>query len=127
MSGQGILITTSGVVSMIDLPVQDDDQAIYLVLTGAVGGFIEVLRMGGELLMVINEEGKMLDLPHNPIATELCYSLLAQDGRTLYAGDRIVGNVVLIATNEESGRSRGLTEDEIKRITDTGVKLAKKE
>lgn len=57
-----------------------------------VGGMIEIIRVGGRWF-VLNEEGKMLGLPVNMIATDLTRGLLADD-------DLIVGNV-LVCSEEE--------------------------
>lgn len=36
-----------------------------------VGGFIEIVHLGDNKIMVINEEGKLLGLPINEFATEV--------------------------------------------------------
>ncbi|MDP2663447.1 MAG: DUF3846 domain-containing protein [Dehalococcoidia bacterium] len=41
-------------------------------LQEAVGGYIEVLRLKDGYLMVINEEGRLQDLPFNPGASLIC-------------------------------------------------------
>ena len=71
-----------------------------------VGGLIEAIRLNGavdehgnrlpDAFGWINEEGKLIDLPHNIIATELFrrYGGLA-------AGDYIAGEVILLGWNED--------------------------
>lgn len=54
-----------------------------------VGGCIEIVSLVDDLIMVINEEGKLLDLPFNKAATEILWS---STGST---SDYIVGNVLI--------------------------------
>ena len=53
-----------------------------------VGGYIQVIPLQDDLVMVINEEGKLLGLPRNDKATELA------NFHSNY-NDYIVGNVVI--------------------------------
>lgn len=60
-----------------------------------VGGLIEIKYIAdGELCMVVNEEGKIIHLPMNPIATRL-FNLLQGSPY-----DCIVGNVLICGSNE---------------------------
>lgn len=52
-----------------------------------VGGYIEIINLGDDY-MVVNEEGKLLDLPINLSATRL-YRLFTR------VGDYIVGDVLI--------------------------------
>lgn len=61
-----------------------------------VGGYIEVIRLPNESWMVLNEEGKILNLPKNGRATVM--GAAAGIG----SNDFICGDV-LIATSEEIG------------------------
>lgn len=61
-----------------------------------VGGYIEIIHVAnGELCMVVNEEGKILGLPINHIATRLHICL---NTRPFF--DVIVGNVLICGSNE---------------------------
>lgn len=53
-----------------------------------VGGYIQIVDLGKECL-VINEEGKLHNLPINITATNI-----AHDAGALFLGDYIVGNVL---------------------------------
>ncbi len=53
-----------------------------------VGGYIEILTLNGNEIMVVNEEGKIHDLPLNLQATEL------------FGLDVIVGDVLVCNDNE---------------------------
>ena len=48
-----------------------------------VGGYIEIVNLNEEYIMVVNEEGKLLGLPANPSAT-----IIARQG--LIVGDVLV-------------------------------------
>ncbi len=59
-----------------------------------VGGYIEVLFLEGGDLMVVNEDGKNLNLPINTEATKII------DGDMYYDGDVIVGDVLICERNQ---------------------------
>ena len=50
-----------------------------------VGGHIEIVQLGNERIMVVNEEGRLLNLPHNYTASRITSVLGIVD---------IVGNVL---------------------------------
>jgi hypothetical protein len=58
-----------------------------------VGGYIEFLYLKNNLVMIVNEEGKMIGLPYNPKAT-----LLVQENNIneIIVGDVLVVNQKLI-------------------------------
>ena len=62
-------------------------------LKSVVGGYIEIVQLTEDYLMVINEEGKLLNLPINVIATRVYRASRNTE-------DFIVGNV-LICSNKE--------------------------
>ena len=64
-------------------------------LQSMVGGYIEAVRLDGDLIMFVNEEGKFKGLPYNSAASFMA-SVLAR------ITDPIVGDVV-IGTRIESG------------------------
>ena len=61
----------------------------YEELRNYVGGYIEILHLNANQTLVVNEEGKLLNLPYNTIATEVI--------RMAYQGcdDFIVGDALL--------------------------------
>lgn len=61
-----------------------------------VGGLLEALDLGGGLTMWLNEEGKLDELPYNPVADEVAHRHTA-----IAFTDGIVGDV-LVATREET-------------------------
>lgn len=56
-----------------------------------VGGYIEVVSLSGNIRMIINEEGKLLSLPKNRVATELYQSTT----------DYIAGTAIITETRGE--------------------------
>ena len=61
-----------------------------------VGGYIELITLPNtNEYMVINEEGKIMNLPENGFA-----SAIAQDQTAIYEDDYIAGDVLIIKQNE---------------------------
>jgi hypothetical protein len=60
-------------------------------LQKAVGGYIQIIPTLDGKIMVLNEEGKMNDLPYNKKATEMA---------NIFPNDYIVGDVVIAEENE---------------------------
>jgi len=56
-----------------------------------VGGYVEFVHLEDDLVLVVNEEGLINNLPHNEIATKI----LSSEGKANY----IVGDALLIGTN----------------------------
>lgn len=59
-----------------------------------VGGWIEPIQLPNGCLMYVNEEGRILDLPKNPLASVFC----AVSGRPY---DHIYGNAIVLGVDEE--------------------------
>ena len=55
-----------------------------------VKGYIEIIRLGSDRYMVINEEGKLENLPINDAATKEAINSCA-----IFANDYIVGDVLV--------------------------------
>ncbi len=72
----------------------EDDLKIYQDI---VGGYIEVVDIGNNILLVCNEGGKLYNLPVN-----------------FYIGDTIVGTVFFVGKDGEDFRS--LTDEEIDKV-----------
>lgn len=73
-----------------------------------VGGYIEGVTIGEDIIMYCNEEGKILGLPVNNIATDYVKSVRPFN-------DYICGNVVFTKIDKE-GDSTTLTLDDIDNI-----------
>lgn len=59
-----------------------------------IGGYIEIVRLNGDEIMVIDEEGKLKNLPFNVGAT------LVFNERSGIMDDIIVGNALVCKTEE---------------------------
>lgn len=59
-----------------------------------VGGYIELVHLNDNQFLIINEEGKLHNLPINKKATDL-----ARDAHCIFACDYIVGDAVIIEQN----------------------------
>lgn len=55
---------------VVDYPPADKQYTLK-ELQAAVGGYIEIVHLGQDHLMVVNEEGKLQGLPQNRLASEL--------------------------------------------------------
>ncbi|MBI4201193.1 MAG: DUF3846 domain-containing protein [Chloroflexi bacterium] len=64
-------------------------------LQAIVGGFIEIVALPGRRIMVLNEEGKLKQLPSNAAATALARGTIA-------GSDFIVGDVLVCLSKEVS-------------------------
>ena len=95
-----LAIHTDGEVSTFSLP--DDELA---ALQGIVGGWVQCIDLEPTISMWLNDEGKLIGLPHNPVAQELW------DRRFGPGTDMIVGNVVITGGTDENGDTVGLHED----------------
>ena len=97
-----ILVPVEGPIQYLDIP---EDQE-YDTLVQMVGGFIESIPIpafvkGGEFCSAyINDEGKLEGRPANMKATDFFVP-----GVGLFYGDYIVGPMVLIGFNPETGES----------------------
>lgn len=61
-------------------------------LNEIVGGYIEIVHLSSTQIMVVNEDGKLMDLPLNVYATMIA--------RIAGHKDTIVGNVLVCDTNK---------------------------
>ena len=55
-----------------------------------VGGYIEIIYLEGDMIMVVNEEGKVMGMDINPIAT-----FIAHENNAIRPHDCIVGDAVI--------------------------------
>lgn len=68
----------------------------------AVGGYIQTIPVMTDTVMIVNEEGKLLDLPHNfyidnPLPGEIFFSS-TPNADTI---DEIVGTVLIVGVTED--------------------------
>lgn len=75
----------------------------YESLKSQVGGYIEFVYMDDGCALIVNEEGKLLDLPFNRF-------LRRKNGTAV---DMIVGDFLVVGIDGED--VRGLTDDEVEK------------
>ena len=85
------LIKAAGAISEVE---PQNSQFFELEeLQKLVGGFIEIIDLGNDELMVVNEEGKLNDLPYNFCATQMYQ-------RSTRALDYIAGDALVCLSNQ---------------------------
>lgn len=82
-----------------------EDTVEYETLSDGVGGMIEHVALDHSLDLWVNEEGKLLSLPINPIATMLWSKYF---GNT----DIIMGDALITGGTDEEGNTLGLSEED---------------
>ena len=84
------------IVKNVDAPATFIDRDLsYDFLRETVGGFIEYVPIGPEIDVVCNDQGAIDELPLNA------------------AG--FVGSILIVATNERTGATRDMTDEEIRK------------
>jgi hypothetical protein len=96
----GLKITTSG--ELVEL-----DSLSLSVLQESVGGYIQAVDIDNETTMWVNEEGKLNQLPHNPIAQIFWNATYGQ------GTDYIVGDIVLTGGADENGETLPLSPESL--------------
>jgi len=81
----------------------------YRTLSDAVGGLIEAAPGDGTYILWVNEEGKILDLPHNPLGEGLWF--LIDSHGCLAAGDWMAGPCVITGPIDDDGETTAVTDD----------------
>lgn len=88
------LIKTNG--EIIEVKPKNGKYFELKELQDYVGGWIEGIRLQGDSMMYVNEEGVLLNLDPNPSA-----SFYADEHSNIQC-HRIVGNAIVVPFNEES-------------------------
>jgi hypothetical protein len=96
----GIRVTTTGAVEELDMTADG-----LQVLQTAVGGWVQAIDLDDSLTMWLNEDGKLVGLPHNP------YAQFAWDKRFGVHTDYMVGDVIFTGGTDEEGATLGLDRD----------------
>jgi hypothetical protein len=72
------------------------DEPRYKEVSKFVGGMVECVQFPNGDLLLLNEEGKLLNLPLNPEATALWRSTFTADKYAFGSDDFVVGPAILI-------------------------------
>lgn len=105
---KGVVVTTNH-----EVRVEDFSDPLYKTVGSAVGGYIEhvhPMRLARPLCMIVNEEGRLLDLPLNHIGS-FFYG-------TDQHGEPIVGNIVVMKDGYRNGEPDivGLDDSEVEQV-----------
>lgn len=100
---KAIKITTQGEMTSFDLSPNELEQ-----LQAAVGGYVQAINLNDQITLWCNEEGKIMNLPHNPIAQGLWDKVFG------IGTDYIVGDVVLTGSADDEGKTIGLTNKQVR-------------
>ena len=72
------------------------DEPQYKEVSKFVGGMVECVQFPNGDLLLLNEEGKLMQLPLNPEATALWRATFTQDKYAFGYDDFVVGPAILI-------------------------------
>jgi hypothetical protein len=82
-----------------------EDAPDYDTLSKTVGGWIEGVALEG-VTAYCNEEGKLMGLPRNEVATSL-----AHRDEAIYPNDFIVGDMIVLGPLDDEGESVSLSDE----------------
>lgn len=112
---KGIFVTTD-----LEIRIEEFSDPLYKTVGSAVGGYIEHVkpaRLRHPYCMIVNEEGRLLDLPLNYVGSYF-YG-------TDQHGEPIVGNIVIMKDGYRGGEPDivGLNDVEAEQIKDVIIDL----
>jgi hypothetical protein len=109
MTKLGVVIKTDGTLERLDLSVSEQE---LKSLQNAVGGYVQVIELEDDFTMWVNEEGKLLGLPVNEIATVIWEVRFGLDT------DIICGDVVFTGGMDEDGETLTISEANVQRLAE---------
>lgn len=102
------MVTTLLIPADVDRPIEIADMASLADYQKAVGGYIEAIgARPPAVTFIVNEEGKLRELPINNRATVLWWYI---DGRFINS-DSLRGDVVLTGPPDRAGKSQRVPQD----------------
>ena len=112
---KGVVVTTD-----LEIRIEEFSDPLYKTVGSAVGGYIEHVkpaRLRHPYCMIVNEEGRLLDLPLNYVGSYF-YG-------TDQHGEPIVGNIVIMKDGYRGGEPDivGLNDVEAEQIRDVIIDL----
>ncbi len=109
MTKLGVVIKADGTLERLDLSESEQE---LKSLQNAVGGYVQVIELEDDFTMWVNEEGKLLNLPVNEIATVIWEVRFGLDT------DIICGDVVFTGGMDEDGETLTISEANIQRLAE---------
>jgi len=110
---KALRVTTTGEEEEIDIA----EDGLRKLQT-AVGGWVQAIDLTPTLTLWCNEEGKLVDLPHNPYGQFLWNSTFGAHT------DYIVGDIVVTGGTDDMGDTMGLGESDEAALRKALAKLA---
>ena len=89
--------------------IKEVESIEYETLSTAVNGMIELVSINKDIDMWLNEEGKIIGLEPNVIASMIFYKAFSQL-------DIIKGNVIITGGSDDDGNTVGLSDESIQDI-----------
>jgi hypothetical protein len=115
-----VLLPAGGYPEQIDLIANGDG---FTALQNAVEGYVQVVPLSGEFVgldLWVNEEGKLIGLPFNELATLLWEESYGR------GTDLMVGNAVVTRSANSNGTTPSMTEKQIQRLLDELITKGRK-
>ena len=109
MTKLGVVIKADGTLERLDLSESEQE---LKSLQNAVGGYVQVIELEDDFTMWVNEEGKLLNLPVNEIATVIWEVRFGLDT------DIICGDVVFTGGMDEDGETLTISEANVQRLAE---------
>lgn len=106
---KALIIRTTGEVETVEFT---EDTALVTLQEG-VGGWVQAVDLSESLTLWVNEEGKLVDLPHNLFGQALW------NERFSYYTDYIVGDIVLTGGTGAEGETLGLLDEQVEALSAT--------
>jgi hypothetical protein len=95
-----MLNKNKGVNMLKTITTKDEAKALTLkVAQKYVGGLVECVTFPNNDTLIINEEGKMQDLPFNKLATDLWRKHFTKETHIFGYDDFVVGNAIVIKSD----------------------------
>jgi hypothetical protein len=95
-----MLNKNKGVNMLKTITTKDEAKALTLkVAQKFVGGWVECVTFPNNDTLIINEEGKLKDLPLNKLATELWRKHFTKETHIFGYDDFVVGNAIVIKSD----------------------------
>ncbi len=102
--GKAVIIKTTGEKEVVTFTIGDS----YKMLSNAVGGMIECVRLADDTDLWCNENGISEGLDLNPIASAIY-------DETFGVANPILGDVIITGGADDEGETLGLTEEQVQK------------
>lgn len=103
---QALKLNVHGETQVVDL---DAPEGSYEVIRSAVDGWIEAVDLSDEMTMWVNEEGKLIGLIRNDMATKMFREVFGNV-------DVIMGDVIFTGGSDDEGETLGLTDEQLEKL-----------